>query len=96
MAKNLSDEQIEKMRRGGHDPAKVYAAYKAATEFKGAPTVILAKTIKGYGLGESGEGKNISHQQKKMNQEELKQFRTRFNIPIADEDILDTPFFKPP
>ena len=96
LAKHLSDEKIEKMRRGGHDPAKVYAAYKAATEFKGAPTVILAKTIKGYGLGESGEGKNISHQQKKMNQEELKQFRTRFNIPISDEVILDTPFFKPP
>ena len=96
LAKNLSDEQIEKMRRGGHDPAKVYAAYKAATEFKGAPTVILAKTIKGYGLGESGEGKNISHQQKKMNQEELKQFRTRFNIPIPDKDILDTPFYKAP
>lgn len=96
LGKGITDEQLEKMRRGGHDPSKVYAAYKAATEFKGAPTVILAKTIKGYGLGESGEGKNISHQQKKLNQDELKQFRTRFNIPIPDENVIDTPFYKPP
>jgi len=96
MVKNFSDEQLQKMRRGGHDPEKVYAAYKAAVEFKGAPTVILAKTIKGYGLGESGEGKNITHQQKKLNLEELKEFRTRFNIPISDKDVADTPFYKPP
>ncbi|MDO8675829.1 MAG: pyruvate dehydrogenase (acetyl-transferring), homodimeric type [Candidatus Omnitrophota bacterium] len=95
MAKNLSDEDIRKMRRGGHDPEKVYAAYKAAVEYKGAPTVILAKTIKGYGLGESGEGKNITHQQKKLNEEELKEFRSRFNIPIADKDIAKAPFYKP-
>ena len=95
MAKHLSDEDIRKMRRGGHDPEKVYAAYKAAVEYKGAPTVILAKTIKGYGLGESGEGKNITHQQKKLNEEELKEFRSRFNIPIADKDIAKAPFYKP-
>ncbi len=95
MVKNLSDEDIRKMRRGGHDPEKVYAAYKAAAEYKGAPTVILAKTIKGYGLGESGEGKNITHQQKKLNEQELKEFRSRFNIPIADEEIAKAPFYKP-
>src|SRR3989338_5508822 len=95
MAKHLSDEDIRKMRRGGHDPEKVYAAYKAAVEYKDAPTVILAKTIKGYGLGESGEGKNITHQQKKLNEEELKEFRSRFNIPIADKDIAKAPFYKP-
>ncbi len=96
LVKNLSDDQIRHLKRGGHDPAKVHAAYKAAMEFKGAPTVILAKTIKGYGLGESGEGKNISHQQKKLNEDELKQFRTRFNIPISDQDVTDTLFYKPP
>lgn len=95
MVKHLSDESLQKMKRGGHDPNKVYTAYKAAVDFKGAPTVIIAKTIKGYGLGESGEGKNISHQQKKLNAEELKEFRSRFNIPIADEDIAQTPFFRP-
>ena len=95
MFKKLSDEEIEKMRRGGHDPEKVYAAYKAATEFKGAPTVIIAKTVKGYGLGESGEGKNITHQQKKLNEEELKEFRARFNIPVSDDEIAKTPFYKP-
>ncbi len=95
MVKHLSDDQLAKMRRGGHDPEKVYAAYKAAVEFKGMPTVILAKTVKGYGLGESGEGKNISHQQKKLNEDELKEFRTRFNIPLADEDVVKTPFFRP-
>ncbi len=95
MVEHLSDEQLRKMKRGGHDPEKVYAAYKAAVDFKGAPTVILAQTIKGYGLGESGEGKNITHQQKKLNFEELKEFRTRFNIPLSDEDVAGTPFFKP-
>ncbi len=96
MVKNLSDDQLEKMKRGGHDPEKVFAAYKAAVEFKNAPTVILAKTIKGYGLGESGEGKNITHQQKKLNQDELKEFRTRFNIPLADEKVVEAPFYRPP
>ena len=78
---HLSDEQIRKLRLGGHDPEKVYAAYKAAVEHKGSPTVILARTIKGYGLGEAGEGKNITHQQKKLNEEELREFRSRFGIP---------------
>lgn len=96
MAKNLSDEQIRKMRRGGHDPEKVYAAFKAAVMHKGSPTVIIAKTIKGYGLGEAGEGKNITHQQKKMNEDELREFRARFSIPISDEEIAQAPFYKPP
>lgn len=95
MVSHLSDEQLRKMTRGGHDPEKVYAAYKAAVEFKGAPTVILAKTIKGYGLGESGEGKNITHSQKKLNEEELRQFRTRFGIPISDDEVAKAPFYKP-
>ncbi|HET8677270.1 MAG TPA: pyruvate dehydrogenase (acetyl-transferring), homodimeric type [Blastocatellia bacterium] len=96
MASHLSDEQLRKMRLGGHDPQKVYAAYKAAVENEGSPTVILARTIKGYGLGESGEGKNITHQQKKMNEEELRRFRARFGIPISDEDIAEAPFYRPP
>ena len=78
MVKHLSDDQLKKMSLGGHDPVKVYNTYKAAVEYKGAPTVILAHTIKGYGLGEAGEGKKITHQQKKMNEEELRAFRTRF------------------
>jgi pyruvate dehydrogenase E1 component len=96
LVEHLSDEQLNKLRRGGHDPEKVFAAYKAAVEHEGQPTVILAKTVKGYGLGEAGEGKNITHQQKKMNEEELKEFRTRFGIPISDDDIADAPFYKPP
>ncbi|MGE5365133.1 MAG: pyruvate dehydrogenase (acetyl-transferring), homodimeric type [Bacteroidota bacterium] len=96
MVKNLSDEQIAKMRRGGHDPEKVYAAYKAAVEHKGQPTVILARTIKGYGLGEAGEGKNITHQQKKLNEDELRIFRTRFGIPISDDEVAHAPFYRPP
>jgi pyruvate dehydrogenase E1 component len=95
MAEDISDEQLSKMRRGGHDPEKVYAAYNAAVNHKGSPTVILAKTIKGYGLGESGEGKNITHQQKKLNEEEMKEFRSRFGIPISDEQIANMPFYKP-
>jgi pyruvate dehydrogenase E1 component len=95
MVNHLSDEQLRKLLRGGHDTRKVYAAYKAAMEHKGAPTVILAKTVKGYGLGEAGEGRNISHQQKKMNEKELREFRTRFQIPISDEEIADMPFYKP-
>ncbi len=95
MVKNLSDEQLKKMKRGGHDPEKVYAAFKSAAEHKGTPTVILAKTIKGYGLGESGEGKNITHQQKKLNEEEMKEFRSRFGIPISDEEIPGAPFYRP-
>ncbi len=92
---HLSDEQISKLLRGGHDVRKMYAAYQAAMDCKGQPTVILAKTVKGYGLGEAGEGKNISHQQKKMNEKELREFRRRFDIPISDDVIADTPFFRP-
>jgi pyruvate dehydrogenase E1 component len=95
LVEHLSDEEIYKIKRGGHDVEKVYAAYKAAVENKGAPTVILAKTIKGYGMGEAGEGKNITHGQKKMNEEELKAFRTRFSIPISDEEVANAPFYKP-
>ncbi len=93
--KHLSDEDLAKLRRGGHDSEKMYAAYKSAVEHKGSPTVILAKTIKGYGLGEAGEGKNVTHQQKKLNEDELFEFRTRFGIPISDEDLAFTPFYKP-
>ncbi|RMF40442.1 MAG: pyruvate dehydrogenase (acetyl-transferring), homodimeric type [Planctomycetota bacterium] len=96
LVKNYSDEKLEKMRRGGHDPEKVYAAYKAAVEHKGQPTVILAKTIKGYGLGEAGEGRNIAHNQKKLNEQELLEFRSRFGIPISDEEVGSAPFYKPP
>jgi len=95
MVKHLSDDQLKKMSLGGHDPIKIYNAYKAAVEHRGAPTVILARTIKGYGLGEAGEGKNITHQQKKMNEEELRAFRTRFGIPLSDDDVARTPFYRP-
>jgi pyruvate dehydrogenase E1 component len=96
MIEHFSDEQLSRIRLGGHDPLKVHAAYKAAVEHKGAPTVILAKTIKGYGLGEAGEGKNITHQQKKLNDDDLRLFRSRFGIPIADEELHDAPFYRPP
>jgi pyruvate dehydrogenase E1 component len=96
MVKHLSDEQLRRLRTGGHDPEKVYAAYKAAVEHKGSPTVILARTIKGYGLGEAGEGKNITHQQKKLNEQELRDFRTRFGIPISDSQVAQAPFYRPP
>jgi pyruvate dehydrogenase E1 component len=92
----LSDEQLRRLRLGGHDPRKVYAAYKAAFEHHGSPTVILARTIKGYGLGEAGEGKNVTHQQKKVNEEELREFRARFDIPISDAELADVPFYRPP
>jgi pyruvate dehydrogenase E1 component len=95
LVENYSDDELRNLRLGGHDPEKVYAAYLKAVEQKGSPTVILARTIKGYGLGEAGEGKNITHQQKKMNEEELKLFRTRFNIPISDEDVSKAPFYRP-
>jgi len=95
MVAQYSDEKLQKMRRGGHDPEKVYAAFKAAIECKGRPTVILAKTIKGYGLGEAGEGRNVTHNQKKLNEEELKEFRSRFGIPISDDDVAQAPFYKP-
>jgi pyruvate dehydrogenase E1 component len=95
LVNHLSDNQISKLLRGGHDARKMFAAYKVATEHKGQPTVILAKTVKGYGLGEAGEGKNISHQQKKMNEKELREFRERFNIPISDDVIAEMPFYRP-
>jgi pyruvate dehydrogenase E1 component len=95
MVEHLSDEELSKLKRGGHDPEKVYAAYRAAVEHRGSPTVILAKTIKGYGLGEAGEGKNITHQQKKLNEAELKGFRSRFGIPISDREVGAAPFYKP-
>ncbi len=95
MVKDLSDTDLQKLRRGGHDPGKIYTAYKAAIENVGSPTVILAKTIKGYGLGEAGEGRNITHQQKKLNEDELKLFKKRFDIPISDEDVSRAPFYKP-
>ncbi|MCL4814540.1 MAG: pyruvate dehydrogenase (acetyl-transferring), homodimeric type [Vicinamibacteraceae bacterium] len=95
MVKHLSDEQLKKMRLGGHDPEKVYNAYRAAVEHRGSPTVILARTIKGYGLGEAGEGKNITHQQKKLNEDELRIFRTRFGIPISDAEVAQAPFYRP-
>ncbi|HSC29173.1 MAG TPA: pyruvate dehydrogenase (acetyl-transferring), homodimeric type, partial [Vicinamibacterales bacterium] len=96
MVRHLSDDQLKKMRLGGHDPQKVYNAYRSAVEHNGQPTVILARTIKGYGLGEAGEGKNITHQQKKMNEGDLRSFRTRFGIPISDDEIADAPFYRPP
>jgi pyruvate dehydrogenase E1 component len=95
MVKHLSDEQLKKLTLGGHDPVKVYNAFKRATETKGMPTVILARTIKGYGIGEAGEGKNITHQQKKMNDAEVRAFRTRFGIPISDDQVADAPFYRP-
>ncbi|GIW21041.1 MAG: pyruvate dehydrogenase E1 component [Candidatus Sericytochromatia bacterium] len=95
MVEHYTDEQLEKMRRGGHEAEKVYAAYKKAVENKGSPTVILARTVKGYGLGEAGEGRNITHQQKKLNEDELKRFRTRFGIPLSDEEVVKAPFYKP-
>jgi pyruvate dehydrogenase E1 component len=96
MVKHLSDEQLKRLTLGGHDPVKVYNAYKRADETKGMPTVILARTIKGYGVGESGEGKNVTHQQKKLNDDEVKAFRTRFGIPISDEEVAKAPFYRPP
>ncbi len=96
MVNHLTDKQISKLQRGGHDPVKVYAAFKAAMEHKGQPTVILAKTVKGYGLGEAGEGRNITHQQKKLNEKELREFRSRFNVPISDEEVVEAPFYRPP
>lgn len=89
---DMSDDEIWRLNRGGHDPVKVFAAYAAASKHRGQPTVILAKTVKGYGMGESGEGQMIAHQAKKMTQESLKQFRDRFQIPIADEQLAEMPF----
>jgi pyruvate dehydrogenase E1 component len=95
MVADMSDEELWRLKRGGHDPQKVYAAYAAAVEHRGQPTVILAKTVKGYGMGEAGEGQNITHQQKKMGEEALLHFRDRFNIPISEERVSELPFYKP-
>ena len=96
MVTKMSDDDVWRLNRGGHDPHKVYAAYASAVKHKGQPTVILAKTVKGYGMGDAGEGQNITHQQKKMGEDALKEFRDRFNIPINDKDIGEVPFYKPP
>jgi pyruvate dehydrogenase E1 component len=96
LVKDWSDDQIWALRRGGSDPVKVYAAYAAAAKHSGQPTVILAKTVKGYGMGEAGEGQNITHQQKKMGLETLRKFRDRFSIPVSDEKIEKIPFLSLP
>ncbi|HWB83647.1 MAG TPA: pyruvate dehydrogenase (acetyl-transferring), homodimeric type [Bryobacteraceae bacterium] len=93
---HLSDDDLMRLRRGGHDPRKVYNAYRLAVEPKGTPTVVLAHTIKGYGLGEAGEGRNITHQQKKLNEQEIAHFRSRFEIPIPDEAAHNAAFYRPP
>ena len=94
LVKDWTDAEIWALRRGGHDPEKVYAAYKLACESNGRPTVILAKTVKGYGMGDAGEGQNITHQQKKMAAEHLRAFRDRFEIPISDEEVENAPFLE--
>lgn len=95
MVANLSDADIWRLNRGGHDPHKLYAAYHQAVNHKGQPTIILAKTVKGYGMGESGEGTNATHQQKKMDIESLKEMRDRFNIPLTDEQVENLEYVKP-
>ena len=94
MVKDWTDDQVWALVRGGHDPLKVYAAYKSASEHKGQPTLILAKTVKGYGMGEAGEGQNITHQQKKMGEHSLREFRDRFQLPISDEKLAEVPFIR--
>ena len=95
MVADMSDDEVWRLNRGGHDPLKVYAAYDAATRHKGQPTIILAKTVKGYGMGAAGEGQNTAHQQKKMDMDAIREFRDRFNIPVSDKDLDDVPFYKP-
>ena len=96
MVSAMSDSDIWRLNRGGHDPHKVYAAYAAATSHKGQPSVVLAKTVKGYGMGDAGEGQNITHQQKSMDVESLKAFRSRFDLPISDKEVENLSFYKPP
>ncbi|MCH7762230.1 MAG: pyruvate dehydrogenase (acetyl-transferring), homodimeric type [Candidatus Marinimicrobia bacterium] len=96
LVKDYSDDDLLHLRLGGHDPEKVHSGYAEAVKTKDKPTVILARTIKGYGLGEAGEGRNITHQQKKLNEEELLYFRDRFDIPLSDEEAIKAPFYKPP
>ncbi len=95
MVAHMSDEEIFKLRRGGHDAQKVYAAYHKAVNTKGQPTVLLIKTVKGYGMGKAGEGKNTAHQAKKLSDEDVRAFRDRFNIPIPDSELANLPFYKP-
>jgi len=96
MVQHLDDDQLWRLTVGGHDPRKVHAAYHAAMVHEGSPTVILARTIKGYGLGEAGEGRNVTHQQKKLNTDELLHFRDRFDIPLGDDEVAEAPLFRPP
>ncbi|MGH8573375.1 MAG: pyruvate dehydrogenase (acetyl-transferring), homodimeric type, partial [Gammaproteobacteria bacterium] len=96
MVASMTDEDLWRLNRGGHDPHKVYAAYHDAVRHTGQPTVILAKTIKGYGMGEAGEGQNFTHQQKKMGEEALRKFRDRFHIPVSDDELAAMPFYRPP
>src|SRR5581483_5841728 len=93
---DMTDEQLESLHRGGHDPMKVYNAYKAAVEHKGGPTVVLAKTVKGYGLGDMFEARNPTHQQKKANEKTIEYFRTRFEIPLNDDQAHNLEFYRPP
>ncbi|MDF9797438.1 pyruvate dehydrogenase E1 component [Catalinimonas alkaloidigena] len=95
LVEDMSDEEINDLNRGGHDPVKVYNAYKRAVEHQDGPTVILAQTIKGYGLGEAGEASNVTHKRKKLDEDELKAYRDRFNLPISDKEIADAPFYRP-
>ena len=95
MVASMSDEDVWRLQRGGHDPQKVYAAYHRAVNHKGQPTVLLIKTVKGFGMGKSGEGRNIAHQAKKLTDDDVRTFRDRFNIPIPDEKLADLPFYKP-
>jgi pyruvate dehydrogenase E1 component len=96
MVENIPDEKLHALRQGGHDPRKVYAAYKAAVEHSGSPTVILARTIKGYGLGEAGEGRNVTHQQKKVDEDTLRHFGERFGLSFTEEQFAEVPFYRPP
>ena len=96
LVENLSDDDIMRLNRGGHDPFKVYAAYHAAVNHTGEPTVILAKTVKGYGMGDAGEAENTTHQVKKLEFEDLKHFRDRFAVPLTDEELKDVPYYRPP
>ena len=95
MVAKMSDEDIWHLHRGGHDPQKVYAAYHKAVNHKGQPTVLLIKTVKGFGMGKIGEGKNIAHQTKKLADDDINAFRDRFNIPIPDDKLAEIPFYKP-
>ena len=89
MVEHLSDEEIYRLNRGGHDPHKIYSAYHSAVNHSGQPTVILAKTVKGYGMGEAGESENTTHQVKKLNLDDLKHFRDRFDVPLTDEELQE-------